>query len=164
MSIIYLRNNRPAAIIFFALLLVLVIFTMLSVAATGSAYGACNTYFGNLCNSLKFCCVNVGVPGCNNPLSCAGVLATDLTPNIEFLGLFWMNFVLFLMQLTFVITMSVIYIKEEKEGEEGEEAAFEPPLPPLEEKEAILIPPPQVTMSTAVATEFRTHGLKKRVK
>ncbi len=155
MGMIYTRENRPAAITFFALILVLLIFTLLSVAATGSAYGSCNTWFGNLCNSKKFCCVNVGVPGCNNPLPCPGLLPSDLTPNIEFLGLFWVNFVLFLMQLAFVITTTYLY---------STEMAVSPQQPPQkeEEVEAELIPPPPITMSAAVAAGVQLHGLKKR--
>jgi len=159
MGMIYTRATRAAAITFFALILVLVIFTLLSVAGTGSAYGSCNVAFGNLCNSLDFCCVNVGVPGCNNPLPCPGILPSDLTPNIEFLGLFWMNFVLFLMQLAFVITTIFLYVQDEETPP--------PPPPPAAEEEPEqkeeqipLIPPPPITMSVNASL----HGLKKRTK
>ncbi len=163
MGMIYSRETQPASITYFALLLVLIIFTIISIATTSSAYASCNSSFGNLCNSPNYCCVNVGVPGCSNPLPCPGMLPSDLTPNIEFVGLYWVNFVLFLMQLGFVITVIMLYSGDQKQQEAAPSMEQQQQPPPVEDPpvaEATLIPPPPITMSTNATF----HGLKKRVK
>jgi hypothetical protein len=154
---IYTRENRAASITSFVVYIILLIFTFIGVVGMGSEYSECNESYGNLCNSLMYCCVNVGVPGCNNPLPCPGIIPSDLQPNIEFLGLFWVNFVLFLLQLGFVIAVIVIATNG-RNSEPVDELPPPPPPPPQKEEEVV----PSAT--PLISEPYRTHGLKKRIK
>ena len=165
--LIYNRSDRGLSYFFYGLYLILVLFTLLGVVATSTEYASCNQRFGNLCNDPRYCCANpADGSGCGNPLACTDpvVLPTDLVPNQEFLGLFWMNFVLFFMQLGFAITVVVL---DRRGG--GTETKEEPPketdetapqaVPPLEPLTGAISSPP-LRGGDEIA---RTHGLRKRV-
>lgn len=145
--------------------------TLLGVVGMGTAYGSCNTYFGNVCNDLLYCCKYPG-NGCPTVIPCPS--SYTLGPNETFLGLFWINFVLFLLQLGYVIYIGIWKkafinssvdkfkndLKMKKEDEE-EDAKPPPPLPSREEEEEEKkppLPPPPTQISN------RLHGLRKKIK
>ncbi len=165
--LIYNRSDRGLSYFFYALFLVLVMFTLIGVVATSTEYASCNQRFGNLCNDPRYCCANpADGSGCGNPLPCSDpvVLPTDLIPNQEFLGLFWMNFVLFLMQLGFAITVAVLDVQERRAGSKEEAVEEEETAPTVQ-------PPPLEPLNSAIPSAplrgeegiAKSHGLRKRV-
>jgi hypothetical protein len=143
--------------------------TLLGVVGMGTVYGSCNTYFGNVCNDLLYCCKYPG-NGCPTVIPCPS--SYTLGPNETFLGLFWINFVLFLLQLGYVIYIGIwrkgfnfsveklkndLKMKKDEEEEEKEEEAKPPPPSPEEEKKPPIPPPP-----TQISN--RLHGLRKKIK
>lgn len=131
-AIIFLIYLYPFKILY-AIYVICTTLTLLAIAGTGSAYSGCNTYFGNICNDLLYCCKYPG-GGCPTVIPCPSALT--LGPNETFLGLFWINFVLFLMQLTFTVYKGYEYWKEgnppkEEVKEEEKKEVEEPPNAPI---------------------------------
>ena len=79
---------------------------LLSIAVLGNEYSFCNQVYGNLCNDPRIC----QVPqiymdttfGCSNTLTTTPIALSDLQANSDFLGLFWLNFILFIGMLIFL--------------------------------------------------------------
>ncbi len=100
MLMIYNRADRRISIILFSIYVAGAALLLISIGATGAQYSSCNREYGNFCNDPLYCAAY----GCSGsfPSSDPVVLPADLKANADFLGLFWMNFVLFIMQLGFI--------------------------------------------------------------
>lgn len=149
-------NDTKYNLIIFAIFSLM---TLLGIVGMGTSYGSCNTYFGNICNDLLYCCKFPG-NGCPTVIPCPSIV--NLTPNETFLGLFWINFVLFLMQLAYIYYVAIYQKKQPKEKIDE---------PPEEKKEVynLDIPktekPETVEAAPAAAQIGRTlHGLRNKRK
>lgn len=144
-----LLNNK----IVYGLMIIMTTLTLLAVVGMGTSYSTCNTAFGNICNDYVYCCKYPG-NGCPTVIPCPSIL--ELNPNETFLGLFWINFVLFLMQLVYIIVKLYESKKKEepKEEKEEEEEKKEEVKEIVEEKKE---PPAPVN----ARIEKRLHGLRR---
>lgn len=148
--VLLLLDNK----IVYSLIVIFTTMTLLAIVGMGTSYSTCNTAFGNICNDYAYCCKYPG-NGCPTVIPCPSIL--ELSPNETFLGLFWINFVLFLMQLLYVIVMGYMFTKKPKLEEE--EVAVEEKKEE-EEKEEVKEPPPVPVVLNA-RIEKRLHGLRK---
>lgn len=140
--------------IIYGILIILSTLTLLAVVGTGTSYSTCNTAFGNICNDYAYCCKYPG-NGCPTVIPCPSVL--QLNPNDTFLGLFYINLVLFLMQMTYIIVK--LYTKKKKEEEPPkEEEKEEEEEEKVEEKKET---PPAPVVITGSRIEKRLHGLRR---
>lgn len=137
--------------IIYGIMIILTTLTLLAVAGTGTSYSACNTAFGNICNDYAYCCKYPG-NGCPTVIPCPSIL--QLNPNDTFLGLFWINFVLFLMQLLYIIVKLYEKKKEKEEPKDNEEEKNEEEPKEIEEEKKE--PPP-----VPVVINKRLHGLRR---
>ena len=148
-----LNETNPYAIYVFV---VFMLMTLLGIVGMGTAYGSCNTYFGNICNDLQYCC-NFPGNGCPTSIPCPSII--NLGPNETFLGLFWINFVLFLLQLAYLFYTQIWLklpskIKEKIDKEEKEEVQEEEKKEPLNEQIKVIQPVGKKVL----------HGLKRKIK
>ncbi len=130
------------------------ILCLISVGSTGAQYASCNQEFGNVCNSKLFCAAF----GCSGSLPSSNpiVLPIDLKSHPDFLGLFWINFTLFFMQLGF-IGVVVYFDLYDNDPPDLPLPAVPAEVPQEPKKDELL------AMSvTSPDTEKRTHGLRMR--
>lgn len=145
--------------ILYGIYIIFTTLTLLAVVGMGTSYSTCNTAFGNICNDYAYCCKYPG-NGCPTVIPCPSVL--QLNPNDTFLGLFWINFVLFLMQLVYIIVKLYDSKKKEepKEDEEEEEKKEEEKEEPKEEVvEEKKTPPAPIVLNARI--DKRLHGLRR---
>ena len=166
MTLVAYRKNYGCNVVWFALYLIGFLMTLLGLGATAGSYANCNGagQMGNICNDLRYCCALLD-PKCPNVIACTDpvVPADQLTPNADFLGLFWTNVVLFAMQLCFVLVLAFSSRREGEEEEEKEEEEKEP------EKEEVYVPKtaPSLTGVPIVVQRPRrrlAHGLREGAK
>lgn len=147
----------------FYVFIIFSLLTLLGIVGTGTAYGSCNTYFGNICNDLLYCCKFPG-NGCPTVIPCPSII--NLGPNETFLGLFWINFVLFLMQLAYIFYVGIYQKKQpkekidepEEEEEEQEKVVYNLDITKPEK--------PETTQTAPAAAQIgrSLHGLRNKRK
>lgn len=156
------RKNYGCNIVLMILFAVVFLFTIFAIASLGEQYNTCNqqNQYGNMCNDANYCNVNEirinPANGCPNPApSPTPVLWQSLGPNSNFLGLFWTNFSLCIMQLIFVGIIMWAWFT----SPDTTEASQEEP-----EKDAIVTPsaPLQQELKFKIGSSIKTHGLKER--
>lgn len=155
------RQNYGCNIVLMILFAVVFLFTIFALASLGEQYNTCNqqNQYGNMCNDANYCNVNEirinPANGCPNPApSPTPVLWQSLGPNSNFLGLFWTNFALCIMQLIFVgVIMWAWFTSPDASEEEPEKAVIVTPSAP---------PPPQEEVKFKIGSSIKTHGLKER--
>ena len=176
-SMIFFRDHNGLYIFWFTMYILMYLLTFLGLIGMGSFYQTCNqqNQYGNMCNSYDYCNVNEirANPAnfCPDPLpSATPVLIQNLNPNANFLGLFWTNFVLFILQMIFIGVISYFWYvatnpssSEETMVEEQEMVVIEPIPKQQEEKITQSEPEPVTSMlrNSKLVTK-RTHSLKKR--
>ena len=165
--LIITRENRALTFVWYSFYALGWFFSLLLLASLGTLYSECNGQgqYGNLFNDPRYCCPieiqsNV-VNGCPNPLPCTNpvVLISELSPNLDAVGLFWLNFVLFMLEFAFLGVMGYFLIfKKElvEEKEEEKEDATAPPPQIVEEKKAEPIPSIPIVGNRAI------HGLRRK--
>lgn len=162
-SFIFLNMIAPTVFyLWYSLYALGAFFAFLSMVSMGTLYGNSNGQgqYGNVFNDPRYCCPieiqSNAANGCPNPLPCTDpvVLLTELRPNDDPVGLFWFNFVLLLMQCTYLIVM-IIWGRQEKKKEDEEEEEEEIPPPAVEEKKFPPVPVESVTQRVGV------HRLRK---
>lgn len=161
MTMLSFRKIYGCNIIWFVLYVVCFLLSLVTLAALSGQYAHCNgqNQFGNVCNDRKWCCVpeifsNLANK-CPNTLPCdPPVTQDDLRANSDFLGLYWLNFILLVLQAVFIgLTIWVLYKKEDQPTEEKEE----------EEEQKPMDYPPAITGSKVVlGKKKKAHGLRLR--
>jgi hypothetical protein len=142
MAQIAYRNDRACNILWFILFLLAFALCILALAGMGSEYASCNgqNQYANMCNDLLWCCVNEihtnPANMCPNTLDCpAGpVLLDQLSPNGDFLAVFWMHFALVILLIVYLSVMigfwcynpGQVLLEEQEMDMETEKG---PPLP-----------------------------------
>jgi len=151
MMAVYFRDSYGCSIFWYIMFAICVFFCFLCMAALGQQYGSSNRQksFGNLANDLQYCCAFPG-DGCPNTFPCTDPpkQPNELSPNGDFLGLFWTNFIFFIFDLIFIgfLVYETWYAKDViLETEEDTTPA----------------PPPPPATATAGALVVRT-GLRNR--
>lgn len=119
LSMVLFRTSFGCNVFWFILVGICILLVFLGLIGLAPSYVECNgqNQYGNLCNSGDWCCVEEirlnPVNSCPNVLPCVPPkAASDLSPNPDFLGLFWTNFVLMLMQFVVVIVVFVYWWTE----------------------------------------------------
>lgn len=175
LTVILFRKNAIISLTLLAIMFVTFVITLFGLAVLGNQYSHCNgqNQYGNICNALNLCCVHEILiesnNHCPNTIDCAVPLTLDdVGPNTTFLQLFWINFVMFVLQLIFFIVMVVIWATPvgEEETEEQEPTTEE------EKKKAaaaVGIPEPLAKMivdniEPAQHAPKRSFGLRQRKK
>jgi hypothetical protein len=162
MTMLAFRKIYGCNIIWFALYIVCVCLSLVTLAALSGAYAHCNgqNQFGNVCNDRKWCCVpeiysNLANK-CPNTLPCdPPVTLDDLRANSDFLGLYWMHFILLVFQAFFVgLTVYVIYKQQYHPPAKETEEEMEEEQPPIK------YPPPVLNGKKMVIK--KAHGLRQR--
>jgi hypothetical protein len=192
-SWIMFRKNFGCNVIWAIFYFIMLLMTLLGIMGMGQMYSECNAQlqYGNLCNDLNWCCVNEifanPLNGCPNVLPCAiPKTLNTLNPNQDFLGLFWLNFVLFLFQCGMLVFLMYSWSKSPTfDGGTTEEVGDfdqkEPPQPqvtpspqvtPTKEESVVIEPVPELQKDSVIAIEipsitrqqptFRAHGLRNR--
>lgn len=167
MMIAYKEKNT-CYIVWFSLYVVAFIMIFMGFSAMTNEYWYCNgqNQQGNICNSLVWCGpVEIQsnlANGCPNPLPYSDpiILLGELRPREDFVGLYWLNFILFIMSLGFIIAMIVFWKRREEEEEEVEEKEEE-----KEEERNILPPKKEFEIPTApdpIIIAKKSHGLRQR--
>lgn len=158
MCLIAYRKSFGAQVVWFGLYFLCFLLVLLNLGAGLSAYTHCNNQnqFGNICNDFKYCCpeeiYSNPANRCPNTMPCDPPLQrSDLKPNRDFLGLFWLNFILFFGQVVLMIVLGFVGQKETYEQEEEE---YDEILPSAPEKIVAPIIP--------VGPKKRVHGLRSR--
>jgi Ca2+/Na+ antiporter len=172
LCLIAYRDNNGCQIFWFIIYAICYILLLIGLGSLGREYSQCNREPYNLCNDLKLCCKNEihtnPAFGCKNTLDCP----VDPKPNADFEGLFWLHFILFVMQCVWLGVYLYFLIdkkKEEKEEEEDKIVKDETKETPQEEeaeaKEEELTTK-KVGFSLENNNNFsstkKIHGLKKR--
>ena len=161
MALLAYRKSYGCNILWFILYIVCFLLTLVGLGALSGSYAHCNgqNQYGNICNDRLYCCPpeihNNVANRCPNTLPCdPPKTLEDLNPNSDFLGLYWLNFILFVMQMVFIgMTIWVIYYKPKKQEEEEEEE---------EEEEKMEYPPSVPTTQKRITRSMASHGLKRR--
>lgn len=119
LSMVLFRISFGCNVFWFIMVGICILLVFLGLIGLAPSYVECNgqNQYGNLCNSGDWCCVEEirlnPVNSCPNVLPCVPPkAASDLSPNPDFLGLFWTNFVLMLMQFAAVIVIFVYWWTE----------------------------------------------------
>lgn len=119
LSMVLFRTSFGCNVFWFIMVGICILLVFLGLLGLAPSYVECNgqNQYGNLCNSNEWCCVEEirlnPINSCPNVLPCVPPkAASDLTPNPDFLGLFWTNFVLMLMQFAVVIVIFVYWWTE----------------------------------------------------
>lgn len=181
---IFFGDHNGLFIFWFTSFLLMFLLTFLSIIGLGSFYSTCNqqNQYGNMCNSVNYCNVNEirANPAnyCPDPTpSATPVLLQSLTPNPNFMALFWINFVLFVFQMIFVAVLGYYWYISTKNQQprEEEEETTEKDLQELPEQEKQL--EQEIVQMPAIFEEnvlrsskvifnsnkkTRVHSLKKR--
>lgn len=152
------RDNNGSQIFFFVLYAICYLILLLGLIGLGREYANCNREPNNLCNSLKLCCKNEihtnPTFNCPNTLDCPDPF--EVAPKDDFLGLFWLHFILFVFQCVW-IGVYLYYLVDKQEEEEVEEAGKE------EEAEEVKEPPKEDIEGKIEPKKF-IHGLRNRKK
>ena len=183
-SWIMYRQNFGCNILWILLFGVMIFMTLLGNMGMGRFYNECNgqLQYGNICNDQNWCCVNeiFGNPlnGCPNTVPCAIPKSlNDLHPNQDFMGLFWLNFIMLVFQCAFLVFTIIFWTKSEggtTKQEDDNQLNTEVTPPPKEEEEQVLIEPvPEVSeyrstksnigqelVNRRVFSQKKSHGLK----
>lgn len=167
MFMIAYRKNVTLCIGAFVLMSVGFLLCFFAFTVLSDQYSHCNgqEQYGNLCNSLLWCCVNEirSNPAnmCPNTIDCATPLTfDDVRANPTFEGLYWIHVVLTMLQGMYIgMTFFIWYLPEEKEKVEEEQQQ------PLDTDEAD--PTPEDFTKTAppvasVITQNLVGGLSRR--
>lgn len=174
MTLLSFRKFYGCNILWFVFYIVCFALSLAGLGALSASYANCNrqNQHGNICNDRRYCCppeiYSNLANKCPNTLPCdPPVTVDDLRPNLDFQGLFWLNFILIVFQAAFIgLTIWVIYRKEPKEGEEEEDqpesktlvdqdSSFFDKEPPKEEK----------NLANRIVTRSmikKSHGLRQR--
>lgn len=180
--LIITRENAKLSILWYVLFALGWFFSLLAVASMGTHYSAANgqEQYGNMFNDLRYCCpVEIQSNprnGCPNPLPCTEpttVLLSELRPNVDAVGLFWFNFVLFMLQMGFLAGMGYLMFfgggkkaedgdDDGKEDDNGEEMGEAKKVPPPPEPTPSAPPPPIIPPSGIVMAGAKVHGLRQR--
>lgn len=114
-TMVLYRKNYGCNILWIILIILSILTVALGILALAREYANCNNQneYGNLCNDPNWCNVNEirmnPVNRCPDPSpSPSPALLSSLSPKPDFLGLFWTNFILFLMELTY-LAMLIYY-------------------------------------------------------
>jgi len=173
LCLIAFRDNNGCQIFWFILYIIAYLILFLGIIALGREYSQCNREPYNLCNDLKLCCKNEihtnPTFNCPNTLDCP--ISFEVKPNDDFLGLFWLHFILFVFQcvwlavyLYFLVTKKEEEEEEEKQeggrgGEEGEEKKEGVEEEEEEKKQQL---EQEVVRQVYEKSGRPIHGLKKR--
>lgn len=152
MTMLSFRKIYGCNVIWFIVYIICFLLSLVTLAGLSGAYATCNhqNQFGNVCNDQLYCCPPeiFGNPAnrCPNTLPCdPPVQVSELKPNADFLGLYWLHFILLVMQGFFIGL--VIWVRKEP---------AEPAEP--EQQEKLEYPPPVKTGKKIKAS----HGLRLR--
>jgi hypothetical protein len=170
------RRHFGWFVLWFLLFVVCFLFSFLGFIGLSNDYVHCNgqNQAGNMCNSADWCCVEEirinPLNLCPNGLPCSPPRSTsDLSPDQDFLGLYWTNFVAMIFQLVFLIVISIYWAKtpteeelelyknrkeEEKDKEEVKEESVEEEEEEGEEKTE--------PTEAKIWTKKKPHGLRNR--
>lgn len=109
-SMILYRKNFGCNILWVILIAISILIVALGLLALAREYVNCNKQneYGNLCNDPNWCNVNeirMNLENrCPDPNpSPSPALLSSLSPKPDFLGLFWTNFILLLMQIAYLV-------------------------------------------------------------
>ena len=155
--IIY-RHDYGCNILWFGLIILFFGLLLFIIAAYSIQYSNCNhpTDPDNICNDLKWCCVNFNNPAnkCPNSIPCIPpITQSDLTPNLDFLNLFWYNVTIAGLYLLFILIIIFYWFNEN------------PEIPFIDEYETELYEPNVVKANvqpTLIKSSKKNHGLKER--
>jgi hypothetical protein len=166
------RDIYALNVAFFVLYCISIFFVFMGLIGLGNDYANCNgqNQYGNLCNDWQYCCpleiLSNPANGCPNTVPCpGGPLLEQLGPNPDFLGLFWINFVLLLLQIGYAGFVGWLLFRENhfqgsesSESDSKEESTEKPPLEP--QKEPVVL---QKTIGMYLPqTRAKPHGLRQR--
>jgi len=166
MTLIAYRKIYGCNILWFTLYILCFVLTLVGLAALSGSYAHCNdqNQYGNICNDFLYCCpveiYSNPANKCPNTLPCDPPTTLDqLKPNSDFLGLYWLNFILMVFQIVFIgLTIWVIYWVKDDEEAEPEEAE-ETSSSSFEKS-----PPPELpAVKVKISSKGPSHGLRKRV-
>lgn len=113
---ILFRSNRGCSIFWFTLLAALVLVDVVVMVGLGTQYGNCNLSGqpNNMCNDPRWCCAleiySAPSNGCRNTFACTPpVPLSALTPNVDFLWLFWVNFSLLIVDMLILLFFALVF-------------------------------------------------------
>ena len=171
MAMIAYRRVALLSYILYGILIVFFFICFFCMSGLADQYSRCNgqDQFGNICNDPKWCCVteiwNHPANMCPNTLDCTPPLTIDdVHPRSDFLGLFWIHFVLMICLLGFLILITYFWrTTEDSPEEEIEEEEI------LEEEQEVEKEAPAIEYTNSLVTGLEpvmrrrrvTHSLKK---
>jgi len=147
------RNNFGCGITWFILYILFFALLVFIIIAYGLQYSHCNgpNEVDNMCNDPKWCCVHFTNPlnQCPNTIPCAPpITQSDLSPNQDFLALFWtlvvlgaLYFIFILIILFYWFSDEPVKIVDEQEQEQEQEIS------------SVILP---------MTSKKKSHGLRKR--
>lgn len=166
LCLIAFRDNNGCQIFWFILYCVSYLILFLGLIALGREYSQCNREPNNLCNDLKLCCKNEihtnPLFNCPNTLDCP--ITFEIKANDDFLGLFWLHFILFVFQCAWLgVYLYFLVTKQEEEGgKEKEEEEVEEAKPEEKEEETPEQEVVRQVYEKSKPVNLPIHGLKKR--
>lgn len=112
MCMIFFKKSLGCNIFWIILFAIAFLCILVGLFGLSTDYAGCNgnNQYGNLCNSLDWCCVETVYSqpynGCPNVLPCdVPRIQEDLNPNPDFLGLYWTGFILWFFDVVFIIVI-----------------------------------------------------------
>jgi hypothetical protein len=176
-SMILYRKNFGCNIFWVILIALAILTSIMGLLAMSRDYANCNQQgeFGNLCNDYNWCNVNeirINPDNkCPDPSpSASPALLSSLSPNTDFLGLFWTHFVLLLMEISFLIVISYYWslnsLEIKEEAATKEEIPPPPPPPSLQNVEEEKVPREKLGNRVEIKLDpsIKSHGLLKKRK
>jgi len=109
-TMILYRSSRGCSVLWFIIIILIAFVDVITVVGLGQFYSRCNQVgqLDNPCNDDRWCCApeiyTVPTHNCPNTVACAAAPVaslSELTSNIDFRWLFWVNFVFMIADLFF---------------------------------------------------------------
>ncbi len=161
-GLVMARAMRGASIALVVVMGIALILQVIAVAGLGAEYSTCNQndQLGNICNDARYCCAYPAIAYCAAQICTTPLLPSQLVPDGDFLGLFWMNFVFLLaFQVVFMLLVIIYWFSTPEELAPGGEAQYDRP-----HRE----PPQPMSLAAAPLRQFKPRkgagapSLKKR--
>lgn len=181
MMMITYRRSNGCSIFWFSLIFTLMVMSSYTVITLGRDYRYCNSVAGdqrdNLCNDKRWCCapeVNINeAHGCPfaGGVTCADVpeiaSVNDLSPDTDFLWLFWPNVIYLFADIAIVLFFLGVFCVAPFPSGKKQRRIISPSAPPLdseeqEDEERFVKKPPLATVipqqeGTSSSISHRIH-------
>jgi hypothetical protein len=173
-SMFFMVGYRKSFVPFGAFITTMIIW-FFTYTVLSDQYAHCNGQgqFGNICNAKNLCCVHEILINpanhCPTMIDCAiPVLLEDVTPDAQFLWLYWLHFGILIAGILWVVASFAFFFSVEKKDKEPQEEPQEEPEPLAPEEFKKLPPPTSVPSNSSLISGLtpirKSHNLRQRKK